>query len=103
MKVASEKKMRARSATKKALVCDMKNEFVQKQSDEVQRSICSRLRLEEFSAREQIFEYNDVGDGLYLVLQGRVLIEVPRSTAEMRHGSMDPQQFETSAHLDKGK
>merc|ERR1719160_1635950 len=52
--------------------------FILSLSSSVQTEVCRRLGLENFGTGERIFDYGDEGDKFYIILEGRVSIEVPR-------------------------
>eukprot|EP00930_Biecheleria_cincta_P082921 TRINITY_DN72556_c0_g1_i1.p1 TRINITY_DN72556_c0_g1~~TRINITY_DN72556_c0_g1_i1.p1 ORF type:complete len:808 (-),score=136.60 TRINITY_DN72556_c0_g1_i1:70-2493(-) len=66
----------------------------------VKRAVCGRLIFQEVKASEQIFDYGETGDRLFLIWSGRVQLEVPRDVPEpgkpagpmVKRPALDPGQ-----------
>jgi len=77
-----------------ALHRTFKEKFFQNMDVAVHQHVCARLQHQEFQANEKILEYGDEGDRVYIILSGRVKIEVPRDKVEPGKplGAMDKRQ-----------
>merc|ERR1719217_59650 len=77
--------------------------FILSLSSNVQEKVCRHLGLESFGTAERIFDYGDHGDRFYIILEGRVSIEVPRRPP----GENDPRpttpDLVVAQRLSKGK
>lgn len=56
------------------------SEFISGLEEPVKKAVCQKLILQEFTAGQRIFDYGDPGDRLFILWEGRVLLEVPRTS-----------------------
>jgi len=57
----------------------LQEEFFGNLSDEMLKSVCERVILEQYSEGQVVFECGDFGDKLYLIMSGSILISKPKA------------------------
>lgn len=76
--------------------------FVLALDEKMRSAIGRRLVLEEFADGDVIFDYGDIGDRMYIIWEGRVQVEVPK-TALISGPATDKPELAKAAVLNPGK
>ena len=92
LKIAPELRSRPKIDT----LCDFfgSQEFFENLEDEYGREMCrdlyTKLKIKNYKAGEHVFNYNDMGDTFYIVLNGAVSIRIPRfKVVQMKPENVD--------------